>query len=42
MTPEPDETPDRYARRVQDTMQAAMDELVSRRGPLLGYPAKRA
>ncbi|MEI2731419.1 MAG: hypothetical protein V9G08_05350 [Dermatophilaceae bacterium] len=41
MTPEPEESAADYGRRVQDTMQAAMDELVAARGPLLGYPAKR-
>lgn len=41
MTPLAEETPREYAARVQETMQAAMDELVAQRGPLLGYPARK-
>ena len=41
LTPEAGETPERFARRVQDTMQVAMDELVAKRGPVLGYPVKK-
>lgn len=42
ITPKKGETPEQLAMRVQRAMQEAMDDMVSRRGPLLGYPRKHS